>query len=78
MNCAEIEILICDYVDGTLGPDARTTVERHLAGCLNCAELVPAATVMVGENLITLVFELVRVTTDPPAGALPARVTVPK
>ena len=24
MNCAELEILICDYVDGTLGPDART------------------------------------------------------
>ena len=39
MTCAELETLICDYVDGTLGPDARTTVEQHLAGCRNCAEL---------------------------------------
>ena len=39
MTCAELEILICDYVDGTLGPDARATVEQHLAGCANCAEL---------------------------------------
>ncbi|HUE00357.1 MAG TPA: zf-HC2 domain-containing protein [Bryobacteraceae bacterium] len=39
MTCAELENLICDYVDGTLGPDARTTVVEHLAGCRNCAEL---------------------------------------
>ena len=37
MTCAEMEILICDYVAGTLGPDARATVEQHLAGCRNCA-----------------------------------------
>jgi len=40
MNCAEMEILICDYVDGTLAPDQRALVERHLAGCPDCAELV--------------------------------------
>jgi len=40
MTCAELEILICDYVDGTVGPDARATVEQHLAGCRSCAELV--------------------------------------
>jgi len=39
MNCAAIETLICDYVDGTLAPDARATVERHLAECPACAEL---------------------------------------
>lgn len=39
MTCAELEPLICDYVDGTLRPDARTMVERHLAACRNCAEL---------------------------------------
>src|ERR1700682_4316732 len=40
MNCAEIEILICEYVDGSLGTAQRAEVERHLAGCAACAELV--------------------------------------
>jgi hypothetical protein len=48
MTCAELEILICDYVDGSLGPDARTTVERHLAGCRNCAELARDGAAAVG------------------------------
>lgn len=39
MNCAELEILICDYVDGTLPPPERVEVESHLAGCPGCAEL---------------------------------------
>jgi hypothetical protein len=39
MNCAELEILICDYVDGTLAPAARAEVERHLAGCAACTAL---------------------------------------
>ena len=39
MNCAEFEIPICDYVDGTLSADRRAEVERHLAECPACAEL---------------------------------------
>jgi hypothetical protein len=39
MNCAEIEILICDYVDGTLSAGQKAEVERHLAECPACAEL---------------------------------------
>lgn len=39
MNCADVEILICDYVDGTLAPSALAQVERHLAECRNCSEL---------------------------------------
>ena len=39
MNCAELEILICDYVDGTLAPAEKADVERHLAACPACAEL---------------------------------------
>jgi Putative zinc-finger len=37
MNCADAEILICDYVDGTLAAPARAEVERHLAECAACA-----------------------------------------
>lgn len=48
MTCAELESHICDYVDGTLGPDARTTVERHLAGCGSCAELVRESRAAIG------------------------------
>jgi hypothetical protein len=39
MNCADLEILICDYVDGTLAADCKAEVERHLAECPACAEL---------------------------------------
>jgi anti-sigma factor RsiW len=39
MNCAELEILICDYVDGTLASAQKAEVERHLALCPACAEL---------------------------------------
>jgi len=38
MNCAELEALLCEYVDGTLGAAARAEVERHLAACAVCAE----------------------------------------
>ena len=39
MTCAELEILICDYVDGTLSPEQRAEVQGHLDGCRECAEL---------------------------------------
>ena len=39
MNCADLEILICDYVDGTLYGERKAAVEEHLAGCVSCAEL---------------------------------------
>jgi hypothetical protein len=39
MNCADVEILVCDYLDGTLAPAERAVVERHLGECQNCAEL---------------------------------------
>jgi hypothetical protein len=39
MNCAEIEILICDYLDGTLPADRKAEVERHLGDCPACAEM---------------------------------------
>ena len=39
MNCAELEALICDYVDGTLTAAGRAEVERHLETCTACAEV---------------------------------------
>ena len=39
MNCAELEELICDYVDGTLTAARKAEVERHLEACPACAEM---------------------------------------
>ena len=39
MTCADIEILLADYVDGTLHGEQKFAVETHLAGCEGCAEL---------------------------------------
>jgi hypothetical protein len=47
MNCAELDILICDYVDGTLAPAEKAEVDRHLAECRNCAELARDAATAV-------------------------------
>jgi anti-sigma factor RsiW len=39
VNCGDVEILLADYVDGTLRGDAASTLEAHLAGCPACADL---------------------------------------
>jgi putative zinc finger protein len=39
MNCAELETLICDYVDGTIASAQKADVESHLHQCPACAEL---------------------------------------
>jgi anti-sigma factor RsiW len=39
MTCADLEILLADYVDGTLHVDEKARVESHLASCAECAEL---------------------------------------
>lgn len=43
MNCADFEILLCDYVDGTLHGAQKSAVEAHLAECQACAEFVQDA-----------------------------------
>jgi anti-sigma factor RsiW len=40
MKCADLEILLCDYMDGTLGESERTRVEAHLGACAGCAEML--------------------------------------
>ncbi len=47
MNCADIEIAICDYLDGTLGPAQKAEVERHLAECAACAGMAHDAAAAV-------------------------------
>jgi len=43
MTCAELEILLADYLDGTFvgaaGIEQKSAIESHLAGCADCAEL---------------------------------------
>ena len=39
MNCADVEILLADFVDGTLRGDAASALEAHLAGCAACSQL---------------------------------------
>ena len=43
MKCVDLEILLCDYVDGVLSPAEKATVELHLQGCAACRELVDDA-----------------------------------
>ena len=39
MTCAEVEILLCDYVDDTLHAAQKSALEEHLAGCAGCSEV---------------------------------------
>jgi hypothetical protein len=39
MTCADIEILLADYQDGTLAVDQKSAVEIHLSSCKACEEL---------------------------------------
>jgi hypothetical protein len=48
MNCAELEVLICDYLDGTLTSAVKAEVESHLENCPACAELERDSRAAVG------------------------------
>jgi anti-sigma factor RsiW len=39
MTCSELDILLCDYLDGTLSAEDARSVETHLESCAACAEL---------------------------------------
>jgi hypothetical protein len=39
MNCADVEILLAEYVDGTLHREARSAVKGHLDACVACRDL---------------------------------------
>jgi hypothetical protein len=38
MTCSEFEILLCDYLDGTLDSTRRTELEAHQEQCASCAD----------------------------------------
>ncbi len=40
MNCAEFEISLADYIDGTLAPAARAALDQHAGSCAACRELL--------------------------------------
>ena len=39
MTCADLEILLADYVDGNIRGEERSALEGHLAECAECSEL---------------------------------------
>ena len=43
MTCAEMEILLCDYVDGTLDAGRTAQVKKHFAACPSCSALAADA-----------------------------------
>ena len=48
MKCADLEILLCDYTDGTLDAATKASLERHLGECPACAELARDAAAAIG------------------------------
>jgi anti-sigma factor RsiW len=39
VNCADVEILLAEYVDGILHGEPKSALEAHLTGCAACAAL---------------------------------------
>jgi len=70
VNCADVEVLLADYVDGTLPSEQNSALEVHLSECMACTELARdsaaavafmerAAVVQVPPELVTrILFEL--------------------
>lgn len=48
MNCADLEIRLCDYLDGTLDSAGRQEVEAHLAACQPCAAMAHDVSAAIG------------------------------
>jgi hypothetical protein len=48
MNCADFEILLCDYLDGTLEGGAKAELDAHAAQCASCAGMAQDVRAAVG------------------------------
>jgi anti-sigma factor RsiW len=40
LNCQHVWAQISDYIDGTVAPELRADVEKHLAHCRHCAAVL--------------------------------------
>jgi hypothetical protein len=47
LGCAEFEIILCDYIDGTLSAAERAAVESHQRSCPACAQFAQDVTCAV-------------------------------
>lgn len=48
MTCAEFELVLCEYIDGTLTAAERAAMDAHQAGCAACTELASDCAAAVG------------------------------
>ena len=48
MTCFEFEILLCDYVDGTLDAERKSALEQHRAECAECEAMARDVAGVVG------------------------------
>lgn len=48
ITCTEFDILLADYLDGTLASEPRTNVEEHQNECASCSELAADAAGAIG------------------------------
>ncbi|MCU0248034.1 MAG: zf-HC2 domain-containing protein [Bryobacter sp.] len=48
LTCTDLEILLADYIDGTLDAAAKSGVEAHLSDCAACRELAADLQAAVG------------------------------
>lgn len=48
MTCAEFEVLLCDYLDGTLDAGEKQALETHRGTCAVCRELAQDVTGVIG------------------------------
>jgi len=48
ITCTEFEILLADYLDGTLASEPKANVEQHQSECASCAELASDAAGALG------------------------------
>jgi hypothetical protein len=47
LYCSDVEILLAEYVDGTLTSEAKQALENHLSSCAECRELAADAAAAV-------------------------------
>ncbi len=58
MYCSDVEILLAEYVEGTLHGEAKSAVENHLRSCGNCRDLAQDASAAVTFLARTAIMEV--------------------